>query len=103
MEIFLLITVVIAGWFWFDSVTTRDLAVNAGRDLAERCNLQLLDETVACSKLWLGRNSRGHVQLMRTYDFEVSANGSDRMSCQLILLGNQLQTWYIPPYLQPMH
>lgn len=103
MEIFLLITAGIAAWFWFDSVTVREAAVNTGRELAERCSLQLLDETVACSKLRLGRNSRGHMQLMRTYAFEVSAHGSDRLSCHLVMLGNHLQSWHIPPYLQPQH
>lgn len=103
MEIFLLVTLVLAGWFWFDSVTVREVAITTGRDLAERCNLQLLDETVACGKLRLRRNSRGHMQLLRTYDFEVSANGVDRLQCNLVLLGKQLQSWYIPPYLQPLH
>ena len=103
MEIFLLIVVIAATWFWFDSITVREAAINTGRDLADRCDLQLLDETVACTRLRLGRDSRGRVQLMRTYDFEVSANGSDRLECNLVLLGNQLQSWYIPPYLQSLH
>lgn len=103
MEIFLLVALVLAGWFWFDSVTVREVAVTTGRDLAERCGLQLLDETVACGKLRVGRNSRGRIQLLRTYDFEVSASGADRLQCNLVLLGNQLQSWYIPPYLQPLH
>jgi hypothetical protein len=103
LEIFLLIVVIAAAWFWFDSIAVREAAINTGRDLADRCDLQLLDETVACTRLRLGRNSRGRVQLMRTYDFEVSANGSDRLECNLVLLGNQLQSWYIPPYLQSLH
>ena len=103
MEIFLLIVVIVATWFWLDSIAVREVAINTGRDLTDRYDLQLLDETVACTRLRLGRNSRGRVQLMRTYDFEVSANGSDRLECNLVLLGNQLQSWYIPPYLQPLH
>ncbi|HEX5538772.1 MAG TPA: DUF3301 domain-containing protein, partial [Methylophilaceae bacterium] len=99
----LLIALVVGAWFWFNSISMRDAAVANGRDLAERCSLQLLDETVACSRLRVGRNRRGHLQLMRTYDFEVSANGSDRLSCQLVLLGSELQSWHIPPYLQPLH
>lgn len=74
-----------------------------GQELAEKFNLQLLDETVACTKLRLARNLRGHVQMMRTYEFEVSANGVDRMQCNLILLGRQLHTWHIPPYVQPLY
>ena len=103
LEIFLLVTLILAGWFWFDSVTVREVATATGRDLAYRCGLQLLDETVACGKLRLGRNSRGHVQLLRTYDFEVSASGAERLQCTLVLLGKQLQSWHIPPYLQPLH
>lgn len=103
MEIFLLITAIAAAWFWLDSIAVRETAINTGRDLADRYDLQLLDETVACTRLRMGRNSRGRIQLMRTYDFEVSANGSDRLECNLVLLGSQLQSWYIPPYLQPLH
>jgi len=103
LEIFLLITAIAAAWFWLDSIAVRETAINTGRDLADRYDLQLLDETVACTRLRMGRNSRGRIQLMRTYDFEVSANGSDRLECNLVLLGNQLQSWYIPPYLQPLH
>lgn len=101
MEIFLLITTVLAAWFWLDSISVRETAVTTGRDLADRCSLQLLDETVACSKLRLRRNPRGHVQLLRTYEFELSASGAERLSCHLVLLGKQLQSWHIPPYLQP--
>jgi hypothetical protein len=103
LEIFLLIAAIAAAWFWLDSIAVRETAINTGRDLADRYDLQLLDETVACTRLRMGRNSRGRIQLMRTYDFEVSANGSDRLECNLVLLGNQLQSWYIPPYLQPLH
>jgi hypothetical protein len=98
MEITLLFLLIFAAWLWFDSITARETAVITGQDLAKRCSLQLLDETVACAKLRLGRNSRGRVQLLRTYHFEVSANGSDRLSCHLVLLGNQLQSWHIPAY-----
>ena len=98
----MIIAAAAAAWFWFDSVAAREIAVNSGRELAERYRLQLLDETVACTRLRLGRNSRGRVHLMRTYQFEVSASGSDRLPCHLILLGSQIQSWHIPPYLEPV-
>ena len=103
MEIALLAIIIGMAWFWLDSMDKRERAVLLGHELASRFNLQLLDETVACSKLWLGRNSRGHVKFLRTYEFEVSANGADRLHCHLILLGNQLGTWHIPPYQQPFN
>ena len=100
MELILLLILMLVAWFWLDSMDKRERAIVLGHDLASRFNLQLLDETVACSKLWLGRKGRGHVQFLRTYEFEVSANGADRLHCNLLLLGNQLGTWHIPPYQQ---
>ncbi len=103
MEILLLVILLALTWFWLDSLSKRERAIALGSELAARLNLQLLDETVACSRIWLGRNRRGHVQFLRTYEFDVSANGNDRLHCHLLLLGNQLGSWHIPPYLQALH
>ncbi|MDD2932875.1 MAG: DUF3301 domain-containing protein [Methylotenera sp.] len=102
MELALLFVLIALAWFWLDSLDKRERAILLGTELAARFNLQLLDQTVVCSKLWMGRNRRGHMQLLRTYEFDVSASGDDRLHCHLILLGNQLGSWHIPPYLQAM-
>jgi hypothetical protein len=103
MEYALLLIIILLAWYWLDSLAKRERAILLGRELAARFQLQLLDETVACSKVWLARNPRGHAQLLRTYEFDVSADGVDRLPCHVILLGNQLQSWHIPPYMQPIH
>jgi hypothetical protein len=100
MELALLFIMIALAWFWLDSMSKRERAVLLGRELAARFDLQLLDESVACNRLWLGRNRRGQLQFLRSYEFEVSPNGSERLHCQLTLLGNQLGSWHIPPYLQ---
>jgi hypothetical protein len=102
-EISLLLILLLIGWFWSDTIAKREIAIYIGRELASRWQLQLLDETVSCKKISFARNSRGHVQLVRLYEFEVSADGINRLSCNLQLLGKQLQSWDIPPYLQPIH
>ncbi|MFA7350795.1 MAG: DUF3301 domain-containing protein [Methylotenera sp.] len=102
MELVLLFVLIALAWFWLDSLDKRERAILLGTELAARFNLQLLDQTVVCSKLWMGRNRRGHMQLLRTYEFDVSASGDDRLHCHLMLLGNQLGSWHIPPYLQAM-
>lgn len=101
MELLLIIILAIFTWFWVDSLDKRERAIALGHELASKLNLQLLDETVVCAKIRLGRNRKGHVQLLRTYEFDVSPNGSDRLHCHLILLGSHLSSWHIPPYLQP--
>lgn len=102
-ETALLALLILVAWFWLDSIAKRELAIQHGRDLAGRFNLQLLDETVACHMIRLGRDSYGHAQLLRFYAFEVSASGTERMQCNLELLGKQLRTWHIPPYIQPVY
>ena len=102
-ELLLLALLIAMGWFWLDSIAKREVAIKLGRELAGRWQLQLLDETVACTQIRLGRDNRGHAQLQRLYQFEVSASGAERMQCNLQLLGMQLQTWHIPPYIQPLH
>jgi len=102
-EILLLIIVSAIAWYWFDSVSKREIAVLKGKELAGRYQLQLLDETVACKKVRLARNHNGQVQLLRFYEFEVTVDGRSRLSCNIDLLGKQLQNWHIPPYAQPLH
>jgi hypothetical protein len=88
---------------WFDSIGAREQAIQLGHELSQRVSLQLLDETVACSRLSLQRNQHGRMLIQRHYDFDVSANGGDRLHCELVLLGRQLVSWHIPPYPMPLH
>lgn len=100
-EILLIVILCLSAWFWLDSMDKRERAILLGRELADRFNLQLLDESVSCNRIWLARNRRGHAQFLRTYAFEVSADGANRMQCHLTILGSQLGAWHIPPYLEP--
>jgi len=102
-EILLLIITLLIAWFWIDTVSKREIAIMVGRELAKRFQLQLLDETVSCKKVTLGRDRNGRVQLVRTYAFEATADSRSRLDCNLVLLGKQLKDWHIPPYLQDVH
>jgi hypothetical protein len=98
LETVLLLLTIGGGWFWLGSLKVRELAISAGRQAAEKYGLQFLDETVAFSRLWLARDSSGHVRLERTYAFEVSDTGSDRLQCSLTMLGQHLSRLDMPPY-----
>lgn len=97
-EWLLLVIVLALAWFWFDSVAKREAAIRIGQQLAQRCQLQFLDETVACARIGFARDSNGRMQLLRTYSFDVSSHGVERMACHLQLRGAQLVSWHIPPY-----
>ena len=101
MELILLFVLLAGAWFWLDSISKREIATEFGHQITARMQLQLLDETVACQKIRLARDSRGQMQIQRTYLFETTASGSERLQCSLVLRGKLLQSWDIPPYAQP--
>ncbi|MFM9912392.1 MAG: DUF3301 domain-containing protein [Methylophilaceae bacterium] len=98
IEIILLAAIILGGWFWLDGLSVHEVAINAGRQAAASNGLQLLDETVAVSRLWVARDAYGRLRFQRTYTFEVSDTGADRLSCTLILLGRKLEQIDIPPH-----
>lgn len=87
-----------AGWFWIDTIKAREIAVLAGHRAAEVEGLQFLDETVSVTRLWAARDDYGRLKLERTYAFEVSDTGSDRLACTLVLLGKRVKKIEIPPH-----
>jgi hypothetical protein len=98
MEIALLVILAILAWFWLDGIKAREIAVKAGQDAAEKFGLQFLDETVGMIKLRAGRDGTGHMQLKRTYGFEVSDTGIERLACSVTLLGKRVEAIDIPPH-----
>lgn len=97
-EIVLLLATIVAAWFWLDSLHVRDIAMAAGRAATEQYHLQLLDDTVAIARLRFARDELGRLRLQRTYHFEVSDTGNNRLQCTIILLGNRVDHLDIPPH-----
>ncbi len=98
MEITLILVVIGLTWFWLDSLHVRELAVAAGKRAAEQYQLQFLDESVASTRLWAARDGDGRMRLQRTYHFEVSDTGAERLPCSVTLLGNKVEKLDMPPY-----
>jgi len=87
------------GWFWYDSLRARERAVGLGREACERDSLQFLDETVLCTRTRPARGADGRVRLRRMYRFEFSDDGMNRRSGQLVLLGAELESLELEPFL----
>ena len=102
-EIYYLVAIGIAAWFWLGSMQAKDTAIATGKQAAERYGLQLLDDTVEIKRLWAARDSSGRLRFMRTYAFEVSDTGANRLSCTLTLLGSRLEHLEIPPHREILH
>lgn len=97
-ELVALVLVLAAGYLWVDSLRAREHAVAAGRAACARYGVQLLDETVAFSRLRLARDAAGRLRLRRTYVFEFSETGDNRRHGAIVMLGAQLEDLQFEPY-----
>lgn len=102
-EVYYLVAISLVAWLWLGGMQAKDSAITAGRQAAERYGLQLLDETVEIKRIWAARDASGRLRIMRTYAFEVSDTGANRLPCTLTLLGTRLEHLEIPPHREVLH
>lgn len=77
-------------WLWLDSLKAREAAIHAARGVCAAEGLLLLDDTVAISGLKPARDEDGRLKLLRSYDFEYSDTGNNRLKGSLVLRGRSL-------------
>jgi hypothetical protein len=61
------------------------------RELCEKTDLQLLDQTVSLSAIGITRSRLKRWQVRRVYQFEVSGNGADRLTGYITLVGRSVE------------
>lgn len=93
-----LLLLVAAVVIWIDSLRSRERAVEAGRRACERYGVQLLDDTVAISRLALARDADGQVRVQRTYVFEFSDDGNTRRRGSVVMQGAVPRVVQLEPY-----
>ncbi len=93
----LLILVGIA-WFWLDSLGVRETAIAIAKDFCAKESVQFLDGAVAAASLRLRRDPRGRLTIVRTYQFEFTDTGNNRLKGTIIMLGGTLETMHLEPY-----
>jgi len=98
LDLLLVLSFAALGWFWFDSLRAIEAARHAGKDACNRAGVQFLDDTVASIALALGRDDLGRMALRRTYRFEFSDTGDNRLEGRVILLGAKLETVEMEPF-----
>jgi len=89
-NLFAILLVLLAGWFWLDMLRAHEMALGQARRACERHDVQLLDQAVALHKLGLRWTHEG-LRLRRQYRFEFSEEGTGRRDACLILLGLRLE------------
>ena len=78
-------------WAWLDSSRAHEIAVEHARAKCHADGMQFLDFTVAIEKLKPERDEDGHLKLKRTYTFEYSDTGNNRLPGSIVLLGQRVQ------------
>jgi hypothetical protein len=87
-----LIALILIVWFWADSLRTREDALRVCARACRQINTQLLDETVALRRLSVARDADGHAVWRRTYRFEYTVDGSQRLRGSVIMRGRNVET-----------
>jgi len=98
VNLLFLLLLITLGWFWFDSLKALEIARNAGKRTCSDANVQFLDDTVASTGLALVRNKAGRRVLRRTYRFEFSETGDNRLEGRLVVLGDRIESVTMEPY-----
>ncbi|MCS6786067.1 MAG: DUF3301 domain-containing protein [Thiobacillaceae bacterium] len=75
------------GLVWWEGLHSRERAVRAARRACAEAGVQLLDESVALTRLRLQRGEDQRVRLYREYAFEYSDTGDNRLPGRVYLLG----------------
>ena len=85
-----------AVWFVIDSLRASETANSLCRQICEAQNLQFLDQTVSLRRIRPHWGSEG-IRLRRTYQFDCSRDGVERLTGCLILVGTRLESSILPP------
>jgi hypothetical protein len=90
-SLLILVAIIAVILFWYESLRVRESVTHMCRQICEKCNLQLLDQTVSLISIRIRRSASGYPFLYRVYQFEVSNNGVDRFSGYVAMSGRLVE------------
>jgi len=86
-----LLLLALIGWFWLDSLRSREIATHTCKAICRRDQYQFLDDTVSLQNLGLARDPNGTLRIRRSYRFEYATSGERRYQGLVVMLGGHLQ------------
>jgi hypothetical protein len=98
-ELVALAALALLAWLWYDSMRARERALAAGRNACEREGLQFLDDTVECVSVRPTRGENGAARIRRVYRFEFSDTGDNRRAGRIVMLGGEVESLAMDPFL----
>ena len=85
-------------WFWQDSLRVREIAIALAKDFCAKENVQFLDGAVAAVSVRLKRDQHRRLVIARTYQFEFTDTGNNRLKGTIMMLGHTLETMHLPSF-----
>lgn len=84
----LLLAALLIGAYYFSSLRTRELAVQAVRSHCHSMQLQLLDQSVSQISTRIVFHQNKVLAIQRCFDFEFTATGDERYRGKITMLNN---------------
>lgn len=81
----------IAYKLWQLALDAREAANRIARDTCSRAVVQFLDDTVAFAGFRIKRKSSGRISILRTYTFDYTSDGFERLQGFIVLAGQRLE------------
>lgn len=85
-------------WLWLENQGVRERAIAIAKDFCTKEDVQFLDGAMALVRMRLKRDTMGRMVIARTYQFEFSDTGDNRLKGTIILRGKKLETLHLQPY-----
>lgn len=100
----LLVLVAGGAWLWHGH-GVRERALTLASQHCKKFNLELLDGNVAFVRYSFSKDARGHTRFARTYSFEFTVTGEQRLSGRMLMFGKQLGSLTLDPhpFTEPSH
>lgn len=93
----IMLFVACGAWLW-RGYGVRELALKLARRHCEKLEIELLDQNVALRGLHLRRDRLGHLRLVRSFNFEFTVNGDQRLAGCISMYGRQLGHIELDPH-----
>lgn len=77
-------------WYWQATLKAREIGIATARRLCAEEGLQFLDDTVVPCGIRIRRGTDGKPHLQRSFIFEYSLSGAERLRGTVSLLGNEI-------------
>ena len=90
VEVTIVLLLILLAWFWSVSMKYRDIGLLLVSKACIEEGVQLLDESIVCTKMSFHRQSMGHWAVQRVYQFDFSEDGENRRRGAIHLLGSEM-------------